>query len=77
MGPSVIDPISSLDENAQIIYEKQTEEGIFFIIQMNSPSAVCPTCQKCSTRIHSRYCRNIDDLPVSDRHVHFQILSHK
>lgn len=61
----------------QIIYQKQTEEGLFFIIQINSSSAVCPTCQKCSSRVHSRYCRNIDDLPVSGQHVHIQILSHK
>lgn len=77
MESTVLNPISSLDTNAHIIYEKQTKETLFFIIQIDSPSAACPSCQKYSSRPHSRYCRNIDDLPISDRHVHFQILIHK
>lgn len=77
MGTSIIDPIAYLDENAQIIYEKQTADEIFFIIQIDSASAICPSSQNYSTRAHSRYCRNVDDLPISDHHVHFQILTHK
>lgn len=77
MSTSIIDPISCLDEKAQIIYEKQTEKELFFIIQINSTSAICPSCQNCSIRVHSRYCRNVDDLPISDYHVQFQILTHK
>lgn len=77
MTTSIVVPISSLEENAKVIYEKQTENELFFIIQINSTSALCPSCQNCSTRAHSRYCRNVDDLPILDRHVHFQILSHK
>ncbi|MBO0994843.1 transposase family protein [Bacillus sp. SD088] len=77
MSTSIVDPISCLDENAQIIYEKQTESELFFIIQIDSTLAICPSCQNYSTRAHSRYCRNVDDLPISDHHVHFQILTHK
>lgn len=66
-----------LDENLPLLYEKQTEEELFFIVEVQSSSALCPACRQISRRPHSRYCRKVDDLPVSDRHVHFQALLHK
>jgi len=77
MSTPIFDPISYLDKNAHIIYQKQTENELFFIIQMDSTTAQCPACQKHATRKNSRYCRNVDDLPISDHYVHFQILTHK
>jgi len=77
MNTSIIDPLSCLDENAQIIYKDQSENEIFLIIKINSHSATCPSCNVSSYRSHSRYCRNVQDLPVSDCYVHFQIIVRK
>lgn len=77
MNLSIIDPISCLDENAQIMYKKQSDKEIFLIIKIDSLSAACPSCNISSSRSHSRYCRNVQDLPISDCHVHFQIIVQK
>lgn len=69
--------ILHLDENVHVLHEERTNEELFFIVEVDSSSALCPSCQKLSCRAHSRYCRHVDDLPISDRHVHFQILLHK
>ncbi|MDJ0333588.1 transposase family protein [Planococcus sp. S3-L1] len=66
-----------LDENLRLLYQKQTEEELFFIIEVHSSSALCPACHQISHRAHSRYSRKVDDLPISDLHVHFQALLHK
>lgn len=66
-----------LDESVRILHEERTNEELFFIVEVDSSSARCPSCQTLSSRAHSRYCRHVDDLPISNRHVHFQILLHK
>ena len=66
-----------LDENLRLLYQKQTEEEVYFIVDVQSSSALCPACHQMSCRAHSRYSRHVDDLPASDRHVHFQVLLHK
>ncbi|MBT2583147.1 transposase family protein [Planococcus sp. ISL-109] len=66
-----------LDENLHLLYHNQTEEELFFIVEVQSLSALCPVCHQLSRRSHSRYCRKVDDLPITDRHVHFQVLIHK
>ncbi|MBE1557211.1 transposase family protein, partial [Sporosarcina limicola] len=60
-----------------VLHEEQTDKELFFIVEVDSSSARCPSCQMMSSRAHSRYTRHVDDLPISDRHVHFQILLHK
>ena len=45
-------------------------DEITFTVQATSPTASCPDCGTVSTRIHSRYCRTIHDLPRSGRPVH-------
>lgn len=69
--------ILHLDENVHVLHEERTEDELFFIVEIDASSARCPSCQKMSYRAHSRYSRHVDDLPISDRHVHFQILLHK
>jgi len=73
----IVNPISHLDENIHVLHEDKTKEELFFIVEVDSSSAICPSCQKLSSRAHSRYSRNVDDLPISDLHVHFQVLLHK
>jgi len=66
-----------IDEKVHVLYQEQTDDELFFIIKVDSSSAVCPSCHKSSFRKHSRYYRHVDDLPISNRYVHFQILLHK
>ena len=69
--------ILHLDENVRVLHEERTNKELFFIVEVDSSSALCPSCQKMSYRAHSRYSRHVDDLPMSDRHAHFQIHLHK
>ena len=66
-----------LDRDLRLLYQGQTEDDLFFVVERVSSSSPCPRCQRVSRRAHSRYCRNVDDLPVADRHLHFQIVLHK
>lgn len=66
-----------LAENLRILYCEESEDKLFFIVECPSSSAICPTCRHRTPRVHSRYCRKVDDLPVAGRKVHFQILLHK
>lgn len=74
MNILMADTLSDLDENLHLLYQEQTEEHLFFIVEVRSSSAHCPSCHYISHHAHSRY---VDDLPVSDRHVHLQVLLHK
>ena len=69
--------IFNLDENLRLLHLEQKEEELYFVVDVRSSSAVCPACHQISWRAHSRYSRHVDDLPVSDCHVHFQVLLHK
>lgn len=66
-----------LDGNLHLLYQEQTEGMLFFIVERRSSSAVCPSCHRVSHRTHSRYTRKVNDLPVADRQVNFQVLLHK
>jgi len=74
---SVIDPTAYLDGNAQVMYKVQSEKEIFLIIKIDLHSTPCPSCQSDTSRRHSRYCRNVQDLPVSECYFHFQIIVQK
>lgn len=41
------------------------DQSITLVMIMSRPGALCPLCQKCSERIHSRYLRKIADTPWS------------
>ena len=62
-----------LDGDLHLLYKEQTEGMLFFLVERRSFSAVCPGCQ----RIHSRYTRKVNDLPVADRQANIQVLLHK
>lgn len=77
MNTFIVDPLSYLEENTEIIYKEHSEKEIFLFIKINSSCATCPNCKISSSRSHSRYCRNVDDIPMSDCHFHFQIIEQK
>lgn len=49
------------------------ENGLRVHASSNAPDAVCPSCGRCSDRVHSYYFRSPADLPTSDRSVRLHL----
>jgi transposase len=50
------------------------EKSHYLMIYQSSPtSCPCPVCGKLSSRVHSRYTRLIQDLPVNEKSVYLQV----
>ena len=60
-------PFSDLFEQDLRISQVTGANEIPFPVQATSPTASCADCGTISTRIHSRYCRTIHDLPSTLR----------
>ena len=52
-----------------IIGSSITDDGATILIRSTTPSSQCPNCGTASSRIHSRYRRQISDLPLAGRPV--------
>ena len=65
------------DDTIEILYEHLDEKNLFYIIEVHSSSAKCPSCDTLSTRSHSRYSREIKDMPQGERHVTMKVFMHK
>src|SRR6266487_792137 len=57
------------DQDLQILQINVADE-IMLTLCATSPTAMCPDCGTLSTRIQSRYCRMVHDLPNRGRPVH-------
>lgn len=47
--------------------------GVVFDLRCRKPSACCPSCGSTSFRVHSRYIRTVDDLPMHGRRVRLRL----
>ncbi len=56
--PVVLNPLGSWCQRARF-----SEGTVILELASINPTAVCPTCELSSCRIHSRYTRTLDDLP--------------
>ena len=65
------------DDTIEILCEQLDEKNLFYIIEVHSSSAKCPSCDTLSTRSHSRYSREIKDMPQGERHVTMKVFMHK
>lgn len=61
--------IKLLDENLEYIPHEIIEDAIYINIKSNKKEACCPDCNTPSKRIHSRYTRNFQDLPILEKKV--------
>lgn len=77
MTRSFDNSVLNLDSNVHIVYQQITDKEFFFILKVESHQAVCPTCSSIAQRVHSRYTRNIIDLPAGGTSVHLQLLTKK
>jgi hypothetical protein len=54
-----------------------TEAKVSLQLQFSAPTGYCPLCHSLSTRIHSRYERKLQDLPISGKVVEVRLYSRK
>ena len=61
--------ITLLDENLVCTSTDISADFIRFSVISTRQICICPSCQQASSRIHSRYSRNFQDLPIQDKKV--------
>lgn len=59
--------VKLLDENLEYIDHKIIEDTIYINVKLSTVEAYCPECNTFSKRIHSRYQRRFQDLPISGK----------
>lgn len=69
--------IKSLSMNLECIDYKSKENQFVFTVASTEKDVVCPYCSKPSSKVHSMYQREIQDLPIQDRQVILLINSRK
>jgi transposase len=53
------------------------EEAIVVTVRAKASDGICPLCQSVSRRVHSRYVRQVSDLPSSGRGVHLRLVTRR
>jgi transposase len=61
--------IKLLDENLEYIVHKIVGDTIFINVASNRETVICPYCGNPSSKIHSRYERRFQDLPIQGKKV--------
>jgi len=61
--------IKLLDENLQYIIHKIIGNTIFINVVSNRKVVICPYCGSPSSKVHSHYERNFQDLPIQGKKV--------
>jgi len=69
--------IKSLSMNLECIEYKSKEDRFVFTVASTETDVLCPYCNKPSSKVHSMYQREIQDLPIQDRQVILLINSRK
>ena len=61
--------IKLLDENLEYTFHKITGDTIFIHVVSNREAVICPYCGNASSKVHSRYERSFQDLPIQGKKV--------
>jgi transposase len=61
----------------EVLATSVTEARVSLQLQFTAPIAYCPLCSSLSTRIHSRYERKLQDLPISGKVVELRLCTRK
>lgn len=61
--------VTLLDENLVCTSTEISADFIRFSVTSTRKECVCPSCQRVSSRVHSRYNRSFRDLPIQDKKV--------
>jgi transposase len=62
-----------------LVVESETylDDSIQLTVRAIADVAACPSCGGSSRRVHSRYIRNVSDLPCSGRAVHLRVVTRR
>ncbi|ALS78627.1 hypothetical protein AUO94_08110 [Planococcus kocurii] len=66
-----------LDEHLSCSGIDISDDIIRFSVISTRKECVCPSCQQTSSRVHSRYSRSFQDLPIQDKKVIITLLNRK
>ena len=69
--------VKLLDKNLKYIGYEIKDDGIHIQVKSKRKSIKCPECGENSKKIHSRYRRVVQDLPIGDKKVYIEITSRK
>lgn len=69
--------VELLDENLEYIKHEVEDNGIVIWVRSSKKEAVCPYCGTPSTRVHSRYKRVFQDLPIQGKKVTIVLIGRK
>ncbi|WP_224994354.1 transposase family protein [Cesiribacter sp. SM1] len=61
----------------EVLATSVTEAKVTLQLQFTASTAYCPLCNSLSTRIHSRYVRKLQDLPISGKVVELRLCTRK
>ncbi|WP_445491593.1 transposase family protein [Niallia sp. 03133] len=65
---------SAPDPHLELVHVANVGDLLILTVKSIHTSACCPSCQRISTRSHSRYSRKVQDLPISDQAVLLSIV---
>jgi len=70
--------ISSLVPNG-LMFDRLSDsaDSIILLVRSGAVTAACPLCGEASRRIHSRYVREVGDLPCAGRAVHLRLVTRR
>ena len=71
------DIIGMLDENLTYLEHQIIGDYIMVLVESNREEAACPYCGMPSSRVHSTYKRNFQDLPIQGKKVYVTIKTRK
>jgi transposase len=55
----------------------RTDTGTEMVIRATGRTSTCPACENRSSRVHSRYCRRLGDLPLAGRPVRLVMIARR
>jgi transposase len=61
--------VRMLDENLEYISHEIKDETIYIYVSAKQEEAICPYCGQISEKVHSRYPRTFQDLPIQGKKV--------
>jgi transposase len=62
-------PSSVIPQGFTVVSSSVADDGATILVRSTSPTSQCPRCGSVSGRVHSRYRRQISDLPLAGRPV--------
>jgi transposase len=69
--------VKLLDKNLICTGTNILSNSIHFYVESTRKECTCPSCQTVSSRIHSRYIRIFQDLPIQDKKVMISLANRK